>query len=103
MSLPYQMNLTVEIKAPGVLGVAAIDHVGQRRYIAPWRCRERNPAHGFQVYGGHLFALAQIQDGGVAVRRGYPVGNAATGAATVESKYETGLLRRPAMDMGIYA
>jgi hypothetical protein len=43
MSLPYEMDLAVKIKAPGVLDVAAIDHVDQRRHIPCRRRCERNP------------------------------------------------------------
>jgi hypothetical protein len=103
MSLPYQLDLAVEIKASGILDVSAIDHVSERHHL-PRRYRsERDPAHGFKVNGGHLFAFAEIEDRGVALGRCYPVGDAAAGAATVQPKHQAGLLWGPAMDEGVYA
>jgi len=103
MSLPYQLDLAVESKASGILDVSAIDHVSERHHI-PWRRRsERDPTHGFQVNGGHLFACAKIGDGGVAFGRRYLVGDAATGAATVQPQHKAWLFRRSAMDEGVDA
>ena len=70
--------------------------------IARWRRCERDPTQGFEVDGGHLLAFAQIRDGGVAVRRRDPIGDAATGAATVEAEHEAGLFRGAAMNVRIH-
>ena len=101
MPLAYQMDLTLEIKASGILGVAAIDQEDQCRHIARWRRCERDPTQGFEVDGGHLLAFAQICDGGIAVRRRHPIGDAAAGAATVEAEHEAGLFRGAAMNEGV--
>jgi hypothetical protein len=102
MSLAYQMDLLLKIKASGILGMAAIDQEDQGRHIALRRRCERNATSGFKVNGSYLFAFPQIRDGGTAVRRCHPIGDAAAGAAAVEAKYEAGLLRRPAMNERIH-
>ena len=103
MSLPYQMDLAVKIKASGVLDVSPICYVDQCCDIALWLRCERNPTQSFQVNGGRLFALTQIRDGGGAFCRRHPVGDAAAGAAAVQPQHEAGFFRRPAMDEGVDA
>ena len=101
MPLAYQMDLALEIKASGILGVAAIDQEHHRHYIARWCRCERDPTQGFEVDGGHLLAFAQIRDGGIAVRRRHPIGDAAAGAAAVEAEHKAGLFRGAAMNEGV--
>src|SRR5262249_62434462 len=103
MPLAYQMDLMLKIEAPGILGVAAIDHEDQRHYIVRRRRCEGDPTQGFEVNGSYLLALAQICDGDIAVRCRHAVGDAAAGAAAVEAKHEAGLLRCAAMNEGIDA
>ena len=102
MSLSYEMNLTFEIKASGILGMAAVDQEHQRPRIARWRRCKRNATVGFKVNGGHLLAFAQIRDRGATVSCGDPIGDAAAGAATVEAKHEAWLFRGTAMYVGIH-
>ena len=101
MPLAYQMDLALKIKTPGILGMAAIDQEDQCRHIARWRRCERDPTPGFEVDGGHLLAFAQICDGGIAVRRRHPIGDAAAGATTVEAQHKAGLFRGAAMNEGV--
>jgi hypothetical protein len=103
MPLTYKVDLTLKVETAGILGVAAVDQEDERRYVARWRRCKRDPPQGFKVNGGRLFALAQIRDGGRAILCGDPIGNAAAGAATVEPKYEAGLLGGAAVDEGIHA
>lgn len=103
MSLSYQMDLTVQVKAPGILRVAPVDHEYKRRHVALRRGCKRDASQGFKVDGGYLLAFAQIRHGGLAVRRRHPIRNAPTGAATVEAKHETRPFRSAAMNEGIHA
>ena len=103
MPLANQMDLTIEIKAPGILGVAAIDKEDKRRYIALRPRCERNPTGGFKVNGSCLFAFPQVRNGGAAVCRRHPIRDAATSAPTVEAKHEAWLFRGTAVNEGIHA
>ena len=102
MSLPYQMGLMLKIEASGILGMAAIDQEDEGCHIARLRRSKRNATRGFNVNGGYLFAFPQIRDGGIAVRRCHPIGNAAAGAATVEAEHQAGLFRGTAVNVGIH-
>ena len=101
MPLAYQMDLTLKIKTTSILGMAAIDQEDQCRHIARWRRCERDPTQAFEVNGSHLLAFAQIHDRGIAVRCGYPVGDAAASAAAVKAKHEARLFRGAAMNEGV--
>src|ERR1700680_452786 len=72
MTLTHQTELALHIQAPGILSMAAIDHI----YECPsdtWRRRgQRNAAHGFDIEAGRLLAVAQIRDGALAQRRRHP-------------------------------
>ena len=103
MSLADQMDLMIEIKSPGVLGVAAIDKEDQRRYIVGRRRCERNATQVFTVNGSYLFAFPQVRDGGTAVLPCHPIRDAATSAPTVEAKHEAWLFRGTAVNEGIHA
>jgi hypothetical protein len=102
MSLPYQMGLMLKIKASGILGMAAVDQEDEGCHVARRRRCKRNATSGFKVNGGYLFAFPQIRDGGIAIRRCHPIGDAATGAATVEAEHEAGLFRGTAVNIGIH-
>ena len=102
MSLPYQMGLMLKIEAPGILGMAAVDQEDEGHHVARLRRCKRNASRGFNVNGGYLFAFPQIRDGGIAVRRCHPIGNAAAGAATVEAEHQAGLFRGTAVNVGIH-
>jgi len=102
MSLPYQMGLMLKIEASGILGMAAIDQEDEGCHIARLRRSKRNATRGFKVNGGYLFAFPQIRDGGTAIRRCDPIGDAATGAATVEAEHEAWLFRGAAMNVRIH-
>ena len=83
---------------PGILGMIAIDDIGQRLRAAAVGELQRH--RFFQIDRSHQFALAQIGDGVVAVAAGDAEGDALTGAAMVKPKDKAGTLRRAAMDMG---
>src|SRR6202158_1225445 len=100
MSLAYQLELAFEIESPGILRMAAIDHIDDSIRLAA--CQP-DAAHGFEIALGHLLACAQICEGGLAARRRHPVGDAAATAAAVEAEHEAGLFRRAAMDEGVDA
>ena len=103
MTLTYEVDLALQIQAPGILGMAAINQVNKGSYVARRRCGERDAAHGFEVDGGDLFAFAQIRHGGLAVGCRHPVGDAAAGAAAVEAEHQAGFFRGAAMDEGVDA
>jgi len=103
MTLAYEMDLMLKGEASGILGMAAVDQEDQRRHITLRRRRKRDSTHGFEIHGGDLLAFAQVRDGGVAVGRRHPVGDAAARAAAVEAKHEAGLFRRTAVNEGIDA
>src|SRR5258707_490569 len=65
MSLAYQMELALEIETPGILRMAAIDHVKECGDLPGRVGGERDPPHGFAVDHGDLLARAQIFDGAV--------------------------------------
>jgi len=102
MSLPYQMGLMLKIEASGILGMAAVDQEDEGCHVARRRRCERNATRGFKVNGGYLFAFPQIRDGGTAIRRCHPIGDAATGAAAVEAEHKAGLFRGAAVNVGIH-
>jgi hypothetical protein len=102
MSLPYQMGLILKSKASGILGMAAIDQEDEGCHVARRRRCKRNATRCFNVNGGYLFAFPQIRDGGTAMCRCHPIGDAAAGAATVEAEHESGLFRGTAVNVGIH-
>src|SRR5258707_6785602 len=102
MSLPYQMGLMLKIEASGILGMAAVDQEDEGCHVARRSRCERNATRSFKVNGGYLFAFPQIRDGGIAVRRCHPIGNAAAGATTVEAEHQAGLFRGTAVNVGIH-
>ena len=103
MSLAYQMELALEIEAPGILRVAAIDHVEECSDLPGRVGGERDPPHGFAIDHGDLLARAQVFDCCVAPVGRDPIGDAAAGAAEVEAEHEAGPLGRAAMDEGVHA
>ena len=102
MSLAYQMGLMLKIEASGILGMAAVDQEDEGHDVARHRRCERNAPRSFQVNGGYLFTFPQIRDGGIAIRRCHPIGDAPTGAAAVEAEHEAGLFRGAAVNIGIH-
>lgn len=102
MSLTYEMDLMLSVKASGILGMAAVDQKDKRGHLARRRGCNRNATQGFEVNRGDLFAFSQIRDGGAAVRRRDPISDAAAGAATVEAKHEAGFLRCAAMNERVH-
>jgi len=82
--------------------MAAIDQEDEGCDVARRRPCERNATRGFKVNGGYLFAFAQIRDGGTAIRCRHPVGDAAAGAAAVETEHEARLFRSAAMNERIH-
>ena len=103
MALADVAQLLLERQPPGILHMAAIDHVSQRADALPRLVVEPHRAHHLAIDGGDLFALAQIGDGVVAMLRRDPERDAAAGAAAIEPEHQAGLFRRAAMDEGVDA
>jgi len=102
MSLPYQMGLMLKIKASGILRMLRSTRKDEGCHVARRHRCKRNATRGFKVNGGYLFAFPQIRDGGTAIRRCHPIGDAATGAAAVEAEHEAGLFRGTAVNVRIH-
>jgi hypothetical protein len=81
MSLAYQMELAVEIEAPGILRMAAIDHIDERRDRPCRSGRKGDLPHGLPIHHGALLALPEVLEGCVAARGSHSIGDAAAGAA----------------------
>ncbi len=104
MALADLMQLLVEREPAGILRMAAIDHVAQRRHPPVRMSEQRHVAQDFAIDLGDLLALAQIVRPPLrgSARRDAE-GDAAAGAAAVEAEHEAGPLRRAAMHEGIDA
>ena len=88
---------------PGILHMAAVDHIGQRADALARLVLKPDRAHHLAIDRGDLFARAQICDGRGALLVRDPKRDAAAGAAAVEPEHQAGLFRRSAMDEGIDA
>ncbi len=97
MALADEVQLLVERKPAGILRMAAVDHVAERRHLPFRRSAQPHLSHEFAVHHGDLFARAQIGDGIGAPCRRHPEGDAAAGSAVVEAKHQSWTLRRAAM------
>src|SRR4051812_45192967 len=95
------MKLLVERETAGILGVAAVDHVAERRngLIA----LEPDPAQTFAVDHCDLLAGPQVLDGRCPIGGGNPKRDAAAGADVVEAEDETRPFRRAPMEKRIDA
>src|SRR6516165_11107863 len=87
MSLAYQVQLALDIEAPGILRMAAIDHVNECGDLPGRMGGERDLPHGFAIDHGDLLARAQIFDRSAAPVGRDPIGDAAAGAAEVETEH----------------
>src|SRR5262249_1147013 len=91
MSLAHQMELALEIEAPRILRMAAIDHVEECGDLPGRVGGERDLSHGLAIDHGDLLARAQVCDRFVAPLGRDPIGDAAAAAAEVETEHEAGL------------
>src|SRR4051794_27223414 len=97
MALLHVAELVGQREPPGILHVAAIDHIGQRADALPRFVLEPDRPHHFAIDIGGLLTAAQIFHGFAALLRCHPECDAAAGAAAVEPEYQPGLFRRAAM------
>src|SRR5665213_1191490 len=103
MALARVMQLLCQIQPPGILPVAAIDHVAKRAHALLRIVVEPDGADGFAIDQSDLLAPAQIGDRVVAPFGGDTVGNTAAIAAAVKAEHEARPLRRAAVNEGIDA
>ena len=97
------VQLLLQREASGILHVAAVDHVAERRHASLGLALEPDGADALEIDRGDLLARAQIGDGARARGRRHPIGDAAAGAAMIETEHEARPFRRPAVDEGIDA
>ena len=97
------MELLLKRETPGILRMAAVDHVAERAHRAFGLALEPHPPCTLAVNHGDLLALAQIRDGLGARRGRHPIGDAAASPATVEAEHQPRPLGRAAMVVRIDA
>src|ERR1700754_4073885 len=97
MALPHVMELLVERQTPGILRMAAVDHVADRAHGSLGLALEPNAPDGLAIKHRDLLARPQIRDGLGAQRGCDPIRNAAAGAAMVKAEHQARTLGRPAM------
>src|SRR5262245_10281822 len=95
VSLAHVVDLLLEREPPGILRMAAIDHVADRRHHALRVALEPHLPDEFPINHGHLLARAQIADSLCALPGCDAESHAAAGAATVEPQHEPRPFRRP--------
>src|SRR4051812_42805728 len=98
MSLPDIAELVGKREAPGILNMAAVDHIGQRADPRTRIVVEPDRAHYLAIDMGGLFALAQIGDGGIAPVGRNAEGDAAASASAVEAEDQA----RPSRWAGVF-
>ncbi len=97
MALAHVMELLVERQTPGILRMAAVDHVAERAHGSLRLALEPDPPDALAIHHGDLLACPQIRDRLGAQRGCDSIRNAAAGAAAVEAQHQAGTLGRPAM------
>src|SRR3954469_4410296 len=97
MALAHVMKLLVERQTPGILRMAAVDHVAERAHCPLRLALEPDPSNALAVHHGDLLACPQISDGLGAQGACDPIRNAAACAAAIKAEHQTGALSRPAM------
>src|SRR5438067_10529998 len=103
MAVPHEVQLLRQAELSGVLRMAAIDHVADRRDAALGVADKDHRTHAFDIDAGHLLAFAQIGYRlGPSPRRD-PVGDAAADAAVIETKNKPRALGRATVDERIDA
>ena len=101
--LQHVAQLLGRRQPPGILHMAAVDHVNEgadalaRVVLQPYRSLH------FAVHRGDLLAFAQVRDGRRAMLLRDAERDAAAGATAVEAEHEARPLRRSAMHEGIDA
>src|SRR6266851_5081787 len=84
MALTHMMQLPLERQPPGVLRMAAVDHVAERRDSPFGIVLEPDRPNALAVDRGHLLAGTQIGDGDRALARRHAIGDAAEGSDVIE-------------------
>src|ERR1700676_144262 len=92
MTLPDVVQLLGQRQAAGILDMAAVDHIAQRRDLARRLAPERDPTHAFAIDAGDLLARPQIGDRLGAIAGRHPKRDPLAGTATVETEHEAGSL-----------
>ncbi len=103
VALAHEMQLPLQRQPSGILPVAAVHHVAERVHALLRVVVEPDGARGLAIDQGDLLACPQVGDGGRALFRRNPIGNAAAIAAAVEPEHQAGRLWRAAVHEGIDA
>jgi len=101
--LAHQMKLRCEIEPAGILHVAAVDHVDERRHAPLAFAKQGDRAHRLAIDAGRLLARAQVRDGVGAFLPRHPIGDAAARAAEIEAEHQPGPFRRSPMHVREHA
>src|SRR5262245_43888585 len=98
VALAHVVQLLVERKPAGILWMAAVDHIAERGHRLFLACAlEPDAPRGLAVDHCDLLARPQIRDRLLPPSRRHPEGDAAAGAAAVETEHEPGPLGRAPM------
>ena len=90
VALPHVMQALRKGQPAGILHMAAVDDVADRRHPLPGFVLELDLAHGLDIDARDLLAPAQIIDGLFACRRRHPIGDAPAHAAAIEPEHRPG-------------
>ncbi len=97
MALAHVMELLVERQTPGILRMAAVNHVADRAHSSLGLALEPDAPTALAIHHGDLFACPQIGNRLAAQGGCDPIRNAATGASVVKAEHQAGAFSRPAM------
>src|SRR5215470_11637634 len=97
MALAHVMELLVERQTPGILRMAAVDHVADCAHCSLGLALEPDAPDTLAIHHGDLLACPQIRNRLGAQSSGDPICNAAAGAAVVKAEHQAGALCRPAV------
>src|SRR5882724_3989907 len=97
MALAHVMELLVERQTPGILRMAAVNHIEDRAHRSLGLALEPDAPDTFAIHHGDLLARPQIRDRLGAQGGCDPIPNPAAGATVVKAEHQTGTLGRSAM------
>src|SRR5882672_10643740 len=97
MALAHVMELLVERQTPGILWMAAVDHVADRAHGSLGLPLEPDAPDALSINHGDLLACSQIRDRLGAQRGCDPICNATAGASAVKAEHQARTLGRSAM------
>ena len=97
MTLACIVQLLGELELPRVLAMAAIDHVTKRVHAFLRVIVKPDPAPSLAINPRDLLPRTEVFDGFRPSRRGHPICDPSTIAASIEAQYEARLLRRSTM------